>query len=119
MGNAYSRIKSRSELEFLYLRAQIILSEQLQLDEKSVAKQKNFPNWLQVLKPRVASSQEGEVLDKVMHELRGLRAENKALSARLEALENDLGGHLSAKIKDSKTLLSAIMNDLDVLRGRK
>jgi uncharacterized protein YPO0396 len=113
MGNAYAIIQSRSELEFLYLRAQIILSEQVFLQKKHLLKQKYFPNWLHVLKARSARANHGDLNDEIRQIIKAqLKSQSDALTARLEALENDLAARMSSKVKSSKHLLSEEIADL-------
>ena len=51
MNNAFQAIQNRSQLEFLFLRAKIILTEQSFLAPGIVKKMRAtyFPKWLQVL----------------------------------------------------------------------
>lgn len=51
MGDSYTRISEKADLEFQALRASILLEQELFMTRKERANPRNFPRWLQVLVP--------------------------------------------------------------------
>ena len=87
MGDSYERIQEKADLEFVRLRAKLILEVESFISKDTFNNdKKRFPKWLHVLVPKDDTQIEtqGTVLKSVKTRVEGLKAQMKTQIGRLE-----------------------------------
>jgi hypothetical protein len=110
MGDSYTRIQEKSEVEFLRLRATVLLEYELFMSPEELADQTKFPKWLHVLVPHgrgVGSSRDAEAWHGLLGTMEErLRDLEESLNLRSDRLREDAlasvaaSGHRIGEVSD-------------------
>ena len=115
MGDSYERIQEKADLEFVRLRAKLILEVESFISKDTFNNdKKRFPKWLHVLVPKDDTQIEtqGTVLKSVKTRVEGLKAQMKTQIEGVEAQNVEMKaqiGRLETQNVEMKAQLSEIL----------
>ena len=111
MGDSYERIQEKADLEFVRLRAKLILEVESFISKDTFNNdKKRFPKWLHVLVPKDDTQIEtqGTVLKSVKTRVEGLKAQNVEMKAQNVEMKAQIG-RLETQNVEMKAQLSEIL----------
>lgn len=111
MSNTFQQIQDRSKLEILRVRACIILSEELFLRPSQVNDPKNFPNWLEVVLPRVRSAAQDDTAGQLSEVRDQVLQQRHAFHSRMDKLEREVA-QLSSVTTELKSQSDQLTQDM-------